>query len=294
MVSSDSFLQIEATIGEGIDRLVGRQTRSIGVKCQVVVLVIVANAGEFLDHWDTRALQDLCITDARALQDQRRSVCSSRNNNHLPRANGSRRLLRHHELRVWLRLGVRLVLNPNSTLVIVEQDFNHLLVADDVKVGILAAPQFRVDVPVGRILSSTIGTDVLHPALRAVVGVEILQVLELAVSQSVGGLDERVFGALAAVGAAGNVYWAFKAMHLFLAVAVVCFELSWLEDDQYDTVKVHTFFRKGSSSSADQPLVFQESKSCRCPLESSQHLILSSEVFRSSVQVLLTWYKPSN
>ena len=53
---SDGFLHIEAAIGEGINRLVRRQARSVGVQRQVVILVIVANAGELLDHGHTCAL----------------------------------------------------------------------------------------------------------------------------------------------------------------------------------------------------------------------------------------------
>jgi hypothetical protein len=226
VIGSDRFLQVKAAIGEGIDRLVLRQTRSVGVQRQVVVLVIVADAGELLDHRHACTLQDLSITHTRALQDQWRSVGTGRDDDHLLGTNSTRCLFRHHELRVRLRLGVGLVLNPDSALVVVKQDLDHLLVANDMEIGVLATPQLRVDVSVGGVLSSTVGADVLHPAFRAVVGVEVLQVLEFAVAQGVGGLDEGIFGALATVRAAGDVHRTLEAMHLFLAVAVVGFELS--------------------------------------------------------------------
>ena len=227
MIGPDCFLQVEAAVGEGVDGLVGRQARPVGVQCQVVVLVIVANAGELLDDGHTRALQDLWITHTGTLQDERCSIGAGRDDNHLPCADCTWSLLRYHELRIRLRLGVGLVLDSDGAFVAIEQDFDHLLITHDVKVGVFAAPQFRVDVSVGGILSSTIGTNVLHPAFRAIVGIEVLQVLQFAVAQGIGGLDESVFGALTAVGAAGDVDGAFVAVNFLLAVAVVGFELRW-------------------------------------------------------------------
>jgi hypothetical protein len=232
MVGSDRFLQVEAAVGEGVDRFVWRQARSVGVQCQMMVLVIVANAWEFLDHRHTRALEDLRITNTGALQDQRSSVRTSRDDNHLPRADGTWCLFCDHELRVRLRLGIGLVLDTDGAFVVIEQDFDHLLIADNVQVGILAAPQFRVDVPVSGVLSSTVGADILHPAFCAVVGIKVLQVLELAVAQGVCGLDEGIFGAFAAVGAAGDVDGAFVAVHFFIAVAMVGFKLRWSAYDR--------------------------------------------------------------
>ena len=93
------------------------------------------------------------------------------------------------------------------------------------QVGIVAALQLRMKEPVSGILASSVRPNVPQPTLRAVVCVELLQVLHLAVADLGGGLDEVVLGINGPECAVGDVDGAFVAVVLLIATAVVGFEL---------------------------------------------------------------------
>jgi hypothetical protein len=66
---------------------------------------------------------------------------------------------------------------------------------------------------------------ILQPALRGIVGIQVLQIFKLAIAELSSGVDESILGLFGAVSAAGDIDWPGVAMVLALAAAVVGFEL---------------------------------------------------------------------
>lgn len=93
------------------------------------------------------------------------------------------------------------------------------------QVGIVLIVQLWMKESVSGILASSVRPYVSQPAFRAVTCVEVLQVLQLAVADLGGGLDEFVLGAGGPEGAAGDVDGTVVAVMLLFAMAVVGFEL---------------------------------------------------------------------
>ena len=77
----------------------------------------------------------------------------------------------------------------------------------------------------GSILSLAVGRDVALPSLDTVVGVKILKVLDLGVSDLLRGLDEITFGIGCSERTIRHVNRAIRAVMFFVASAVIRLEL---------------------------------------------------------------------
>lgn len=134
-------------------------------------------------------------------------------------------LLGGHELGIGHELGVALIFDADGSLVVVEQYSNDLLLAQDVQLGIVPAPQLRVKVPVRRILTPAVGPNILQPTFCSIVGVKILQVFQLMISELVSRLDESSFSFLCSVSTPRDVDWTVISVVLSFSKPVVRFEL---------------------------------------------------------------------
>jgi phage baseplate assembly protein W len=122
-------------------------------------------------------------------------------------------------------LGVTLILNANGLLVVVEQNSDNLLLAHNVQVGVVATLELVVHISVSSILASAVGTNVLQPSFGGVVGVEVLQVFELAVAHLVRRVDEGLLSLLAAVCALRDIDRAAIAVSVSVSQAMIVLEL---------------------------------------------------------------------
>lgn len=188
-------------------------------------MIVMANTRQIFDNRDAGTVEDLRVTYSRALENERRAVRTCRKDDHLLSTHTARSLLRHHELRVGLELHVTLVLDAHSSLVVIKEDFDDLLLDQDVQVGVVSAAELWVQESVCSILASSIRAHVTQPALCAIVRIKVLQVLQLVVAELVSGVDEGALGALGSVGAAGDVDRPAIAVSLLVAIAVVRLEL---------------------------------------------------------------------
>ena len=70
----DRLCDVHAAIGEGIDGVPLVQIGTVSVERQVMILVVMPNAVKLFYEWDTGFLQDLLLTDTRALEDEGSAV----------------------------------------------------------------------------------------------------------------------------------------------------------------------------------------------------------------------------
>lgn len=70
----DGLCYVNAAIGEGVDSIPLVQIGTVSVERQVMILVVMPNAVKLFYEWDTGFLQDLLLTDTRALEDEGSAV----------------------------------------------------------------------------------------------------------------------------------------------------------------------------------------------------------------------------
>lgn len=211
--------EVEASVGKAVDGLIGAETGAITPQREMVVLVVITHTGKVLHDRHTGALQNVLAPNSRPLQDQWAAIGARRQHDELPRAHGL------DAAAGLVVLGVRLVLDAHGALGVIEQDADGLVLHQHVEVGIVAALELGVDVAMSGVLAATVGPDVAEPALDAVVGIEVLQVLEFRIADCGGGVDEVVFGLLGSEGAAGDVDGPVGAVVLGVATAVIRLKL---------------------------------------------------------------------
>lgn len=115
-------------------------------------MVFVANAWQGLNQGHADSLENLGISDARSLEDERSAIGAGRNDDHLL---SSHSLLVVAWLLHWfehrLEFGVRLELDSNSSLVLVDQNANDLAFNQNMEVRIAATLELRMNESVSRI-----------------------------------------------------------------------------------------------------------------------------------------------
>lgn len=77
----------------------------------------------------------------------------------------------------------------------------------------------------GSVLAESIRTNISQPTLRAVVAVQVLQILELVIAQSCCSIDEGIFSSFCCERALGNVNGSIVAMMLLLPLSMVRLKL---------------------------------------------------------------------
>lgn len=93
------------------------------------------------------------------------------------------------------------------------------------KIRMVTALQDWMQIPMCSVLAESIRIDISQPTLRAVVVVQVLQVLELAVSQSCSCIDEGIFSSLCRERALGDMNGSLVAVVLFFSLSMVCLKL---------------------------------------------------------------------
>jgi hypothetical protein len=206
-----------------VNSLIRRKTRLVWVQQQMVILVVLANALQLLDNRHTSPLEDLGVTQTRALQHWRCSARATGNDHKFPCLDGLDGMCSqsNHGLELW----VRSVFNTDRALGLVEQNPHDFGLDKDMQIWMCAVLELGVEVGVGGVLALTFRRDVAQPSFESVVLVEVLQILDLGHANGFGGLDEVVFGNFGSEAAIGNLDGTFEAVMLLLAGSVVCFEL---------------------------------------------------------------------
>lgn len=221
VVLPDLFLDVEPAVGEGVDCLCRREARSVGVQRQMMILVVVAYARQVFNKLDSSTLKDLTVADSGSLQDKRCSV-RSRREHHQPLGADGAVLLSSSS---GLEFGVGPDFDANSTFVVIEYNFDNLSFAYNMQIWVVSALQFRVEESVGCILSSTVRPNIPQPTFCAVVGVEVLKVLQFTIAHFGRSVDELIFGTLGSEGTTRYVDRARIAVMFFLTSSVVRLEL---------------------------------------------------------------------
>lgn len=85
--------------------------------------------------------------------------------------------------------------------------------------------KLRVKVRMSGVLTFSVWRDVTEPPLDTIVGIEVLQVLYLRVSNFLCSINKVGFRSRSTVCAIRNVDWTIKSMMLFFARAVIRFQL---------------------------------------------------------------------
>lgn len=184
----------------------------------MVVFVAIANAREVDNDRDTRALQNLGITQARPLQQRRGPASSTRRHDEPARLDHTQGLPRG--IGVVPRVGPDLDADGPLRLA-VDQDPHDLRLEEHVEVGVPAAAQAGAQVARGRVLAFTLGRDeALVPADR-VDGLEVLRVGDLAPAGLLGRCEELPVDLLGGPSPDGYVDGAVVAVDTLVVLSVI-------------------------------------------------------------------------
>lgn len=212
------ILHVEAAVSEAVYGLVRTETCSVAPEAEVVVLVVMAHAREVLDHRNSCAVENLLVTDARPLQDLGGGVGAGRENHKLSGPNSA------HAAAGLVEPGVGLVLDTYRTL-LVEEHTDDLVLHQDVQIGVIATLELGVKISVRGILAFSIRPNVTEPALDTIVVVQVLEILQLLVTNHGCRVDKVVLRFLRPEGTTGDVDRARMSVVLGISTAMIGFEL---------------------------------------------------------------------
>lgn len=77
----------------------------------------------------------------------------------------------------------------------------------------------------GSVLTSSVRPDIAEPTLNTVVGIQVLEVLELRVSNFGCCVDESILGFLGPECPTGNIDWTIGSVMLGITATMVCLKL---------------------------------------------------------------------
>lgn len=151
----------------------------------------------------------------------------------------------------WLERGVGCILDANGSLVVVEDHSNDLGLGQNMEIRVLVAVKLLVEVSRGSILSSALLGNGAHPAFKAIVVVQILQIDNVGPSDLFCRGEEVVFGLGITIRSAADLHRAIETVMLGLAPAVIRLELVRCQLVSLAAYRscsgdvLHTFFKKG-------------------------------------------------
>lgn len=184
----------------------------------MMVLVVPADSRDMGDNRDAGLVENGFVAEAGPLEKQWGPESATGANYKLPGLDSLNIGVVILEGRVWLEL------NTHGSFAL-EQYLDNLGLNKDVEVWVCSIFQPRMQVVTGGILAAAICADKAEGTLDAVVGVEVLKILDRRVSYLVGGSNELICHTLRAERSLGHNNRAIFSMNRIRARTLICLKL---------------------------------------------------------------------